>query len=144
MSKWTPAQRANYEKRMAALKRAGKSAWTDERRARYIATRKAMANAKKKKPKTKAARNGASGAHAGNGVDMGAGTPHAVGESAGQHFPLDMIPDRMPPMAATPRRARTGKVTSGGPEFPNNEQGARLAVAMELLRTVNALLRRDE
>ena len=167
--KWSPERRAKFAATLKKNKRAGKGyyaperlekyratlaannatrgnghasahpqAWTDERRARYAATIAARAEAESRV---------LDAAHAadGNGVDMDAATPR-VDDAGGQHFPLDMIPDKMPPMPtpAAQRRGRAPKEGNGGPAFPNNAEGARLAVAMELLRTINALLRRDD
>lgn len=137
-SGWTPAQRKANRKYFAALKKAGKSAWTPERKARFLATME-IKRAAKKSATRKEMRERNALVH---GVDIDAGTPRANG-NGGTHFPLDVIPDKMPLRATAPLRPRA-KSNGGTREFPDNAEGARLAVAMQLLRTVDRLLRLDE
>ena len=130
--KWTPEQHAKFKANLRKQKKDGTGFYSPERLAKLR--------------RTKAQKRNAAGAPAhvgngqGNGVDM-----DAAHDAGGQHFALDAIPDRMPPMVAPAGQRRPRKsAASDGPEFPNNAEGARLAVAMELLRTVNQLLRRDD
>jgi hypothetical protein len=147
---WTPAQRKANRAHFAKLKKAGKSAWTPERLARFQATMASINGAKRatktaaqrppkpkpkrpRKPKPKPARDG---------VDIDAGTPRSNG-NGGQHFPLELIPDRAALRAAVPLRAYKARANGAGIASSSSE-GARLAVAMQLLRTIERLLGPDE
>jgi hypothetical protein len=146
--RWTSAQRKANNAHFATLKKAGKSAWTPERLAKFQATMATINGAKRAtktaaqrppKPKPKRPRKPKP---ARDGVDIDAGTPRSNG-NGGQHFPLELIPDRAALRAAVPLRAYKARANGAGIASSSSE-GARLAVAMQLLRTIERLLGPDE
>lgn len=131
---WTKARRRHFLATIAHKKAARVALESDAASAAADAAEAAdvkldAPRARKAKPKSKPNGNG----HA-DGVDIDARTPRAV-----HSFPLELIPQMMPLRAATPARLRSAKANSAR-EFPDNAEGARLAVAMQLLRTIDSLL----
>ena len=149
--KWTPERLAKFRATMKKQKRTGTGYYDPKamaaRKAKATKTLRAKPPERIRTPEaiakyqaTRAAQREARLAAEASPASNGNGAAHD--DAGGQHFPLDMIPERLPPMAAPVMRPHKKK--AGGTDFPNNAEGARLAVAMELLRTVNALLRRDD